>query len=119
MISVRGKIVAPDGEDKNRREILVEEKSEYDKLPRDKYPVTHDIKPEGVAAILVNGDNECEVSFHRYENGFFYIGSANRRLGLRDCTEMFRKFREDVGITEGGTLVKLEFDGYKIKISKV
>ena len=119
MISVRGKIVAPDGKEKIRREIVVGEKSEYGKLSLDMYPATHVNKPEGVAATLVSGDHECQVSFHRYENGLFYIGSANRRLGSNDYTEIFRKFREKAGIDDGGTLVKLEFDGYKINISKI
>ena len=124
MISVRGKIVAPDGEDHNRREILVKDKSEYDKLPLDMYPITHFGKPEGIGSALICGDHKCEVSFHRYEKSsrygeIFYIGSANRRLRSRDYTKMFRRFLEKVGIVEEGTLVRLEFDGYKINISKI
>jgi len=124
MISVRGKIVAPEGEDHNRREILVEDKSEYDKLPLDIYPITHINKPEGIGSTLIYNDYECEASFHRYEKSsrfgeVFYIGSANRRLRSRDYTKMFRRFVEKVGIVEEGTPVRLELDGYKVNISKI
>lgn len=124
MISVKGKIIAPDDEKKNRREILVEDKSEYDKLPLDIYPITHVNEPGGIAATLIYGDDECEVSFHRYPKDsrfgeVFYIGSAYRRLGSRVYTKTFRRFLEKAGITKEGIPVKLEFDGYKIKISKI
>ncbi len=33
MVDIRGRIVAPDGAEKNRREILVEDESDYDRLP--------------------------------------------------------------------------------------
>jgi hypothetical protein len=119
MVSVIGKIVAPHGEDNFRREIFVGVK-EYDKPPLDIYPITHVNKPEGIGVTLINGDHECEASFHRYEKGrFFYIGSASRRLRSLDCAKIFRRFLEKVGIVEKGALVKLEFDGYKINISKI
>lgn len=117
MISVRGIIVAPH-KGKDRREIAVNNKLECGKLPLDQYPVTHLIKPEGIGVTLVHDKHECEASFHRYENGF-YIGSANRRLRSRDYTEIFRKFLEKIEIVEKGTLIKLEFDRYKINISKI
>ena len=120
MVSLRGKIVAPHGENHYRREIYGD-KSECDKLPLDIYPITHVNTPEGIGAILIHSDHKCEVSFHRYKkNGhYFYIGSARRRLKSRDCTERFRKFLEKVGVVEKGTPVKLEFNAYEINVSKI
>ena len=121
-ISVRGEIVAPDGEENNRREILVRDKEEYDRLPFDKYPMTHASRPEGIGVRLTNGDHECEASFHRYGKGsrygeVFYIGSAFKRLGSKDYTKKFRRFLEELETIKEGTLVKLEFEQYKICIS--
>lgn len=123
-MSVKGKIVAPDAEEDTRREILVEDKNEYDKLPLHIYPITHVNQPDGVAARLIYGDYECEVSFHRYEKDsryeeIVYIGSATRRLRSRSYARKFRKFLERVGVIEEGTTVKLEYDGYKIYVSGI
>ena len=123
-ISVRAEIVAPDGEENNRREILVRDKAEYDKLPFDKYPITHVNRREGIGVTLTDGNHECEASFHRYKKGsgygeHFYIGSANRRLGSSVYTEKFRRFLEEVGTVDKGTLVRLEFEQYRIYISKI
>ncbi len=123
-ISVRGQIVAPDGEKENRREISVRDKVEYDKLPFDKYPITHATKREGIGVTLTDGRHECEASFHRYGKGsrygeVFYIGSANRRLRSNDYTKKFRRFLEEVGTIDVSTFVKLEFEAYTIYISKV
>ncbi|MFH1623871.1 MAG: hypothetical protein ABID54_01795 [Pseudomonadota bacterium] len=111
-----GKIVAPH---RNwRRVISVDRQNEYNQLPYDTYPITHRIRPEGIGATLINGDINCSVSFHRYENGHFYIGTASKRSG-RVYTEKFGDFLEAVGIVTVGTLVELEFDGYKIYVSKI
>ncbi len=123
-IPLKGEIVAPDGEENNRREIEVKDKGEYDKLPFDEYPITHANTPEGIGVRLTNGDQECEASFHRYGKGsrygeVLYIGSAFKRLGSREYTKKFRWFLEEVGIIDEGTFVKLEFERYKIYISKI
>jgi len=111
-----GKIVCPH---RNwRREISVSRQNEYNQLPFDTYPITHKIRPEGIGATLINGDLNCNVSFHRYENGSFYIGTASKRLG-RVYTEEFGNFLEAVGIVTAGMLVELEFNGYKIYVSKI
>ena len=109
-----GRIVAPH---KNRREISVSRQGEYNQLPFDTYPITNINRPEGTGATLINGDLNCNVSFHRYENGI-YIGTASKRLG-RVYTEKFRNFLEAVGIVTVGTLVELEFDGYEIYVSQI
>jgi len=123
-ISVRAEIDAPDGEEKNRREILVKDKVEYDKLPFDKYPITHGNKPKGIGVTLTDGHHECEASFHRYGKDsrygeVFYIGSAYKRLGSRDYTKKFRRFLEEVGTVDKGTFVNLEFEQYRLYISKI
>lgn len=123
-ISVIGEIVAPDGAENNRREISVRDKVEYDKLPFDKYPITHGNRREGIGVTLTDGHHECEASFHRYPKDSrygesFYIGSANRRLGSRDYTKKFRRFLEEVGTVNEGTFVRLEFEQYRIYISKI
>ena len=110
-----GRIVAPH---KNRREISVSKQGEYNQLPFDTYPITNINRPEGIGATLINGDLNCNVSFHRYENGSFYISAASKRLG-RVYTEKFRNFLEAVGIVTVGTLVELEFDGYEIYVSQI
>lgn len=124
MISVRGEIVAPDGEEENRREILVRDKLEYDKLPLEKYPITHRIRPEGIGVTLTDGQHECEASFHRFPKDsssgeFFYIGSANKRLRSRHYTKKFRRFLEEVGVVNEGTPVRLEFEQYRVYVSKI
>jgi hypothetical protein len=89
----------------------------YKLAPAGLEPSIFELKPErqqhghfrDFKEFLRDGEHECEVPFHRYENRF-YIGSANRRLRLRDYTEVFRKFLQKVGIVEKGTLIKLEFD---------
>lgn len=111
--SVRAEIVAPDGEEENRREIQVRDKKEYDKLPSDRYPITHNRIKNGIGVTLTDGHHECEASFHRYEDYYFYIGSARRRLGSA-YTEKFRKFLEEVGTVDKGTCVRLEFEQKKI-----
>ena len=116
---MQGKIVAPDGENKNRREISVSKQGEYNQLPFDTYPITHINRPEGIGATFIKGNFRCNVSFHRYENGSFYIGSAFRRLGSQVYTEEFMNFLEAVGIVTAGTLVELEFDGYEIYVSQI
>jgi hypothetical protein len=120
MISLTGKIVAPQGEKYYRREIFGN-KGECDKLPFDLYPITHIDNPEGEGATLIHGDLKCEVSFHRYEKNthYFYIGSARRRLKSQDYTERFRRFLEKVGVAEKGARVNLEFDANKIYVSKI
>ncbi len=123
-ISVRAEIDAPDGEEKNRREIVVKDKVEYDKLPFDKYPITHGNRPEGIGVTLTDGHHECEASFHRYGKDsrygeVFYIGSAYKRLGSRDYTKKFRRFLEEVGTVDKGTFVNLEFEQYRLYISKI
>lgn len=121
MIYVRGTIVAPDGNNENRREILVEDRNEYNKLPLDLYPITHISTPQGIGVKPVHGDDQCEASLHRYKKSshYIYIGSAMKRLGSRDYTKKFREFLEKVGIVEAGTSVKLEFNRDKINISKI
>jgi len=123
-ISVRGEIVAPDGEEENRREVSVRDKGEYDKLPFDKYPITHHIRPKGIGVTLTYGHHECQASFHRYPKDSrcgesFYIGSAYKRLGSRDYTKKFRRFLEEIGTVDKGTSVRLEFEQYRIYVSKV
>ena len=117
MSYITGKIVVPH-KDKERREIVVDKKLEYDKLPFDRYPITHKNTPGGKGVILINGVHECEASLHRYEK-HFYIGSATRRLGSRDYAEMFRRFLERVGTIDKGTLVRLKFDHYRIEVDKI
>lgn len=114
-----GKIVAPDGENNNRREISVSRQGDYNQLPFDTYPITHIKRPEGIGVTLIKGDLNCNASFHRFENGSFYIGSAFRRLGARVYTEEFRNFLEAVGIVTAGTLVELKFAGYEIYVSQI
>ena len=112
---MKGRIVAPH---KNRREISVSRQGEYNQLPFNTYPITNINRPEGIGATLINGDVNCSVSFHRYENGSFCIGTASKRLG-RVYTEKFRNFLEAVGIVTVGTLVELEFDRYEIYVSQI
>ena len=112
-----GKIVAPH-KDKEGREIVVDKKLEYDKLPFDRYPITHKNTPEGKGVTLINGVHECEASLHRFEN-HFYIGSATRRLGSRDYAEEFRRFLERVGAIDANTLVRLKFEGYRIDVDRI
>ncbi|WP_297987684.1 hypothetical protein [uncultured Anoxybacillus sp.] len=116
---IRAKIVAPDGTERNRREIFFRDREIYDdQLPLDMYPITHLVNREGIGVILTDGHHECEASLHRYDE-FFYIGSAYRRLGSRDYTRKFRRFLEEVGIVNEGTLVMLEFEEYRIHISRI
>ena len=118
---IRAKIVAPDGAEGNRREIFFEDD---DQLPLDIYPITHLHRPNGIGVTLTYGHQECEASLHRYPERsrggkFFYIGSANSRLRSKRYTEEFRQFLERVGIVEEGTLVNLEFEGYRVLISRL
>lgn len=115
-VSIKGKVGAPHID---RREIAVNVKLEYDKLPLDKYPITNIKTSEGIGVTLVNGVHECEASLHRYENGSFYIGSATERKRSRDYAKIFIKFLEGTGLIEKGKLVKLEFEGLKVYIDKI
>lgn len=119
-VSIKGMIVSPDGENKNRREVVVADKLECFKLPINKYPVTHKKIPEGIRVVLANGVHECEASFHRYEKdgGYCYIGSARKRLRKNICTSDFRAFLEKVGAVMNGTNVMLDFDGDKINLNR-
>lgn len=112
-----GKIVAPH-KDKERREIVIDKKLESDKLPFEGYPITHKNTPEGIGVTLINGMHECEASFHRYEK-HFYIGTATKRLRSRDYAEEFIRFLERVGVIDEGTLVRLEFEGYRIEVDRI
>lgn len=115
-VSVKGRIVAPHSD---RREITISYKRERDKVPLDKYPITHNTKPEGIGVLLVTDVHECPASFHRHENGDIFIGSATRRLRSRDYAKIFREFLEKAGLIEKGKLVELEFDGYEIYVSQI
>jgi len=122
IVSLRGRIVAPDGENKNRREIVVADKLECIKLSINKYPVTHKKIPEGIRVVLANDGHKCEASFHRYDEkdgGYCYIGSARKRLRTNACTSNFRTFLEKVGVVKNGTIVMLAFDGQKVNLIKV
>lgn len=101
-----------------RREISVTKQREYNQLPFATYPTTHLIKPGGKRVTLINGNLNCDVAFHRYEKGDFYIGTARRILGPV-YTKKFYNFLEAVGIMEVGTLVELKFEGSKIYVSQI
>ncbi|MFH1625036.1 MAG: hypothetical protein ABID54_07750 [Pseudomonadota bacterium] len=114
---MRGRIIAP--QKNHRRVISAVSKRDTENLSLDTYRITHLITPEGRGATIISGDLRCEVSFHRHENGDFYIGSARRRLGEPACTERFLNFLQAAGITTPGMLVELEFDEYEIYVSQI
>lgn len=122
---IRAKIVAPDGAEENRREILCEDPAEYNnQLPLNIFPITHLVRPEGIGVVLTDGHYECEASFHRFGEDcsfgeHFYIGSAYKRLGSREYTKRFRRFLEIAGIVDNGTLVSLEFKQHTIHIFRI
>jgi hypothetical protein len=113
-------VIAPHGKGNKRREILIGEQSERDKLPPNEYPITVTATPEGIGVTLISGPYECEASFHRYENpSVMYIGSATRRLGPRKYARLFREFLERCDVLDHGTTVGLKFDASTVHLERI
>ncbi len=75
-------------------EFAVSVAGELKKLPN--YPVTHKVRPEGIGVTITDGRQQCETSFHGYDEHarygkHFYIGSALRRMGPK-YTQDYRYF---------------------------
>lgn len=91
-------------------EISVTRAEEFENLPLSKFPRTafkrpgaRPTKDSGRGVTLVcghhRGQHQCEVSFHRYEKGNFFIGTASKRFGGdQSWTDKYIKFLDEHGL---------------------